>query len=44
MPPAKGGGLAEEVCNAVGFPETNRRVLLHRARARVRQPWSHTSE
>jgi RNA polymerase sigma-70 factor, ECF subfamily len=30
------GCSTEEVCNALGFQETNTRVLLHRARARVR--------
>jgi RNA polymerase sigma-70 factor (ECF subfamily) len=30
------GCSTEEVCNALGFQETNARVLLHRARARVR--------
>jgi RNA polymerase sigma-70 factor, ECF subfamily len=30
------GFSAEEVCNALGLTETNGRVLLHRARARVR--------
>jgi hypothetical protein len=30
------GGFAEEVCNALGFQKTNPRVLLHRARAKVR--------
>jgi RNA polymerase sigma-70 factor (ECF subfamily) len=30
------GCSTEEVCNALGFQETNVRVLLHRARAKVR--------
>jgi RNA polymerase sigma-70 factor (ECF subfamily) len=30
------GYSTEEVCNALGFQETNIRVLLHRARAKVR--------
>jgi RNA polymerase sigma-70 factor (ECF subfamily) len=30
------GCSTEEVCNALGFQETNTRVLLHRARAKVR--------
>ena len=30
------GCSTEEVCNALGFQETNTRVLLHRARANVR--------
>ena len=29
------GCSTEEVCNALGFQETNIRVLLHRARAKV---------
>ena len=28
---------AEEVCNVLGVSESNQRVLLHSARARVRQ-------
>ena len=30
------GWSSEEVCNALAIQETNQRVLLHRARSRVR--------
>lgn len=33
------GLSTEEVCNALGLSEVNQRVLLHRARTRVRAMW-----
>ncbi|MGH2350901.1 MAG: RNA polymerase sigma factor [Chloroflexota bacterium] len=35
------GWSASEVCEVLGISESNQRVLLHRARTRVRQALAH---